>query len=681
MKFLLFCLLAATAVLGEEGSKAQTVAFGMGCLNEDTAILKFPLPKADWASLEAVVTAQVPNLAEDDLSANPVIVFAIEQQKNVTLLDGTTSMQWTTVDTSFTCEGYSSEAFECYHMFDFNETVMEKSSALRMTVYTAANVNNYTVCVVIDTTKVSAVGRYQAFFAAIVFVAVFVGLAFNFVHMTLAVLIGDTCGFFLLWIFRDKPSLADMVSWIDEGTIGLLMAMMMVVAVFAETGFFEVAASSVVKFTRNRWMVCALLSILTAVASAILDNTTTVLLFAPVSIKLAGLLHAPVLPFLVAMIFYCTIGGAATYVGDPPNLIIGNVLNFSFMDFIINCSPCAIIVGCYAFVYVYFLFKKEMAKNEGPAPKSMNQVLGDVEMGATHGHGGKTEGTPLIAHDAAPAAQATPVDAAAHIPSSAAPTPSFQATPGAPAGTASDMVPVVEGAPSAPIPGADEVVEYRIKDKMVFYKAVVTLCIMIIFFTLESVTHLSTTMVALIGCVTLLTLVVRKDITHIVEKVEWPALLFFAGLFVLVKMVDKLGLIRLIGNAIIALIASLPLGARLPVAIIVIIWVSAFVAAFCNNIAYTASMLPLIMQIGNNPTLGVPMRPLAWALALGVAFSANGSLVGAAANLVVAQIAHRAGHPISFMLFLKWGMPLMILTIIGATVWCLFLYCICGYSG
>jgi len=81
-----------------------------------------------------------------------------------------------------------------------------------------------------------------------------------------------------------------------------------------------VAAASVVKASKNVWVIIAMLSLLTAVASAILDNTTTVLLFGPVSLQMAKMLHAKPLPFLIAMIFYCTLGGATTYVGDPPNV-------------------------------------------------------------------------------------------------------------------------------------------------------------------------------------------------------------------------------------------------------------------------------------------------------------------------------------------------------------------------
>jgi len=109
--------------------------------------------------------------------------------------------------------------------------------------------------------------------------------------------------------------------------------------------------------------------------------------------------------------------------------------------------------------------------------------------------------------------------------------------------------------------------------------------------------------------------------------------------------------------------------------------VSAFVAAFCNNIAYTASMLPLILQLANNPTLGLSLRPMAWSLALGVAYSANGSLVGAAANLVVAQLAKRAGCPITFIQFMKWGMPMLVITTFGAMIWVLIVYCWIGFSG
>ena len=113
----------------------------------------------------------------------------------------------------------------------------------------------------------------------------------------------------------------------------------------------------------------------------------------------------------------------------------------------------------------------------------------------------------------------------------------------------------------------------------------------------------------------------------------------------------------------------------------IILWMSALLACWCNNIAFTASIIPLIYYIANKPGLGVPLRPLAWTLALGVAMSANATLIAAAPNLIVAQIAGRAGYKISFLRFLSWGFPFMLFTTFLVTCYLLCVYWWWGFSG
>ena len=148
--------------------------------------------------------------------------------------------------------------------------------------------------------------------------------------------------FAFVWGFQAIPTLEELASWLDWDTLVLLLSMMTIMVVFAQTGFFEYSAWAVLRISRSRfgylspikrrWGIFITIGIMTALASAFLDNCTTVLLFGPVSVRIASLLDCDARPFLMGLIYFCTLGGGMTYVGDPPNLIIGSQFNLGFND-------------------------------------------------------------------------------------------------------------------------------------------------------------------------------------------------------------------------------------------------------------------------------------------------------------------------------------------------------------
>ncbi len=143
--------------------------------------------------------------------------------------------------------------------------------------------------------------------------------------------------------------------------IFLLVAMMIIVWIISETGLFQWFAIKVAQAVRgNPMALIAILSIVTAVFSAFLDNVTTILLMAPVSILLAKQLELSAFPFLMAEVMGANIGGAATLIGDPTQLIIGSEGNLSFNDFLMNTAPLALIVLCSLIITVYLLYRKEL---------------------------------------------------------------------------------------------------------------------------------------------------------------------------------------------------------------------------------------------------------------------------------------------------------------------------------
>ncbi len=176
---------------------------------------------------------------------------------------------------------------------------------------------------------------------AVIFVAAYFFIVTERVHRTTAALAGAS----LILILNILPLKEAWVEYIDFNTLLLLIGMMIIVAITARTGLFQYVAIKAAKLARGRaWLVLITLSASTAILSAFLDNVTTVLLTIPMAILIADTLGKSPLPFLIAGILSANIGGMATLIGDPPNILVGSAAHLSFMDFIINLTPIAIVI-------------------------------------------------------------------------------------------------------------------------------------------------------------------------------------------------------------------------------------------------------------------------------------------------------------------------------------------------
>ncbi len=160
---------------------------------------------------------------------------------------------------------------------------------------------------------------------------------------------------------------------VDFNTLGLLTGMMVIVAVTRRTGVFQfLAVWSAKKVNADPWGILVMLSLITAVLSALLDNVTTVLLVVPVTLLIAEELNIKPYPFLFAEIFASNIGGAATLIGDPPNIMIGSAANLSFTDFLFNLAPIVLIILLVMFIPFYFLWGRSLTATEYNRQKIMN---------------------------------------------------------------------------------------------------------------------------------------------------------------------------------------------------------------------------------------------------------------------------------------------------------------------
>ncbi|WP_457555955.1 ArsB/NhaD family transporter [Candidatus Pyrohabitans sp.] len=423
-------------------------------------------------------------------------------------------------------------------------------------------------------------------FAASVLLVSYALIVTEKVHRTVAALAGGALvvalGPFFGLIDRETyPSEIHFMSEaVDWNTIGLLLGMMIIVGILKDTGIFEFIAIKTAKLSRgDPWRIMLLFATTTAVLSAFLDNVTTVLLIAPVTVSITLSLKLNPVPFLISEVLASNIGGTATLIGDPPNIIIGSGAGLSFNDFIINLGPIVVVIFVVALFFLKYVFRSHLSQK----PENIEEVLAMDEW-------------------------------------------------------------------------------EQIKDPVLLKKSLGVLGFVIVLFFLHSALHLEPSTVALLGAALLL-LITMEHPDRALHQVEWGVLLFFAGLFVIVKGVEEAGLIEKV-----ALLAVELTGGNLVVAMFVILWVSAIASAIIDNIPFTATMVPLVNSMSSSPELAAQIsqldgNPLWWALSLGACLGGNGTLIGASANVVVAGISERMGYPISFREFLKYGAPLTFITV------------------
>jgi len=450
-----------------------------------------------------------------------------------------------------------------------------------------------------------------------ILVAVYVLIIFETVHRTLAAAVGGLVALFALNHYKvgDALTLAEVTTLIDWETIGLLLGMMVMVGILSNTGVFEYfAVLSYKKSGGSIWTLVVILCSVTAVLSAFLDNVTTMLLLTPVTIQLAKVLDIKPIPLLISEVLFSNIGGAATMIGDPPNIMIGSGLSptkieeagypelaqfgVTFNDFLFVMGPGILMCIVPSLMLLKWYYADEF---------SGSRVRDVAELEA----------------------------------------------------------------------------KYGIKDPQMLKVAGFILVLVILNFFLHPITHIAVSWIALVGAVVMLLATDRHELEEPLHHVEWTTLLFFAGLFVLVHSLQEMGVINYIGRYVMVAIEFFGSDTgdgqtvRLAAAILIVLWVSAVASAFIDNIPYTATMIPIVLQISDELG-GYLLDPLVWALAFGACLGGNGTLIGASANVVTAGMSEEAGYPISFNEFFKAGFPVMILTTFIVSLYMLLVFIVGG---
>ncbi|MDN5340088.1 MAG: hypothetical protein PWQ30_1197 [Euryarchaeota archaeon] len=376
---------------------------------------------------------------------------------------------------------------------------------------------------------------------------------------------------------------------VDFGTIFLLLGMMIIVNTARGSGLFEYIAIRTAKLAKGSPIrVLVLFAIVTAIVSAFLDNVTTVLLLTPMLLYVARVMNLNPIPFLVTEIFSSNVGGAATLIGDPPNIMIASSAGLTFNEFIIHLGPIMVVDMAILLLMMYVIYGRSMRVSAEEREELVRTLNGLDERAA-------------------------------------------------------------------------------IVDRSLFNKSVTVIAFVVLLFFVHDrigeILHvvlpfvdpamgLEPAEVALIGAAILL-FWSRQSPEEIFEKIEWPALFFFGGLFIIVGALVETGIISSIASIMIENVGSTG------EAMFIVAWFAAIASAIVDNIPLTAAMIPLIHDLGAT----MDVYPLWWALALGACLGGNGTAIGASANVVVIGIAEREGIGITFIDFLKVGMLVLFVTV------------------
>lgn len=366
----------------------------------------------------------------------------------------------------------------------------------------------------------------------------------------------------------------------------LLVGMMIIVHLISETGVFQWFAVKVAQLVRGEpFALIVLLSLVTAVCSAFLDNVTTILLMAPVSILLANQLRLDPFPFIMTEIMAANIGGAATLIGDPTQLIIGNEGNIGFNDFLMNTAPVAILSLGVLIGTVYLMYGKKLGVSRDLKARIM-------ELDASR----------------------------------------------------------------------------SLRDTTLLKQAGVIFLLVIIGFILNNFIHKGLAVISLSGAV-MLCIVAKKKPEEIFKHVEWDTLFFFIGLFILVRGIEEVHFIEIIGNKMIEVTAG-----NFSFAVLLVTWVSALFTSIIGNVANAATVSKIIhvMEPAYN---GMNTQAFWWALSLGSCLGGNMTILGSATNVVAVGAATKAGCKIKFVDFIKFGAVIAIQTLVlaSAYIWVRYL--------
>ena len=371
------------------------------------------------------------------------------------------------------------------------------------------------------------------------------------------------------------------INYIDFNVIFLLVSMMIIVSIATKSGMFNWVANELLKHTKGKPIrILFVLGLFTAITSAFLDNVTTVILIMPITFYIAKKLDINPIPYLITEVFASNLGGTATLIGDPPNIIIGSAAGLSFVDFVKELTGIVFVILIVVLTMLTIFFKKQLVTTE-------ERMASIAQIDNSH----------------------------------------------------------------------------TITNKALLIRSLIVLVAVIAGFVLHDITHIETSVTAMLGASILL---IFEKPTDLFKEVEWNTIFFFIGLFIIIGGLEASGGIALMAKWIL----TVTQGSEKATALL-ILWGSGLISGVIDNIPYTATMTPMILEI--EKVMGQAYaEPLWWCLSLGACLGGNMTIIGAAANVIVSETAAAHKHPISFMYFMKYGVIVMITSLVLSSI---YIYC------
>lgn len=417
----------------------------------------------------------------------------------------------------------------------------------------------------------------------VVFIIVYAVISLELVNKAVAALLGVTILLSLHVISEHQA-----VTFINFETIMLLMGMMSIVAILRKSGFFSILSIKIAERTKGSPLkILILFSIVTAVLSAFLDNVTTVLIIVPIVIELTAGMGLDPKVYVMSQAVISNIGGTATLIGDPPNIIIGSKAGLTFNQFIFNLAPPVTICFVFGLLFIWAVNRSKFT----PINTSLGKLF-----------------------------------------------------------TVQLLLEKIRA----------NFADIKI-DRTFLAKSLGCLIVTILLFITQTITRLSPGVVALLMAMVLF-VITQVDVEHLLEEVEWSTLLFFAGLFVLVGVLEEKGVIEWLARNIFLRVGDHPY-----VIVLMVLWVSGIASGFLDNIPFTITMIPIVHLILESTP--IPHHILWWALALGACMGGNFTMIGASANIVTVGMAKRMQVQISFLEFMKFSAAVTVVTLLVSSAY------------
>ena len=600
------------------------------------------------------------------LASNKVFMIAKKDDVSIGQTNETTTQVWTLgiISQEIADFFWSRQSVES-HVFNLQGIDLEHENA---SLIIRTN-SRSPVALSVEIQLVSQLVDLGVILGAVILVFMYAFIILEVAHRTVVTMLAATWAIGILAVLDERPPLEEIITWIDIETLTLLFSMMLIVSILSETGVFNYLGFWAFKVTKGRvWPLMTMLCLLTATVSAVLDNVTTILLMTPVIIQLCEAISVDPCKVLIANVIFSNIGGAATAIGDPPNVLIASdpsiqAAGVNFANFTMHMLICVVFVCVICFLQLRLMYRGLLTQHTDE-----EKEIHDLNHELTIWHR-TAEGLPTMSREEAMVKAAVDLkirELREELKERE------EALLYRRSGNDHPMTNVTEMEESC-----------KITDKWLLVKSACVLAGTIILFFMSNFPQLNLSLgwTALLGALTLLVLADRLEVESVFARVEWSTLIFFATLFVVMEALGRLGLLDWIGGIVESAIKSVPEAYQLTTAIVLILWVSGIASAFIDNIPFTTMMIPVITRLAESREVDLPLQPLVWSLALGACLGGNGTLIGASANVVCAGVAEQHGYKFTFVDFFKVGFPITLVSLLVANVYLLICHVAFNWNG